>query len=1339
MHDEDSTPAPPYLRLGRAIADARSLAGFSRQGDLAKSLDVRQQSVSRWEAGTHRPALTQIEPLAEALKLRASDLRRLAGYETSLTASVVKNLPLDALDPEAFEQILAVLLDRLRPEWAVHRLGKTGHTQGGADVMATDPATGRRLGVQCKRMAQFGPAQVEAAVAAFPETMEEKVIALSRVASPQARAQIASHAGWDLWDQDDITRQFRTLPNHVQDQIVETYFPGQNLELLGRTRIGPWQDLETFFRPFSQPGALFTHEWALSGREDDLQDLMARMADPGTPLTVLAAAGGMGKSRLLLEAVRKWRDDDPVTGLWFLSTVSDLTRADLTALGPGPKVIIVDDAHDRDTLGALFEFAGHAPNQTRLVLATRPYARNRLIREASVYGLHPATIVLEPLKRDALLALARAMLRDQNKPEEWAPQVVAIAGHSPLIVAMAVRILSREEMEPERVRSDQGLRDYVLGRFTQVVTGRLGPSDDAATNIKILEVLALVQPFHPEDPRLLTLIEAVQGIPRADAERALARLIEGGVALRRGPQHRLMPDVLGDYLIDESCIFDDHLSQFADQVLAAAAGSPNLLRNIVLNLGRLDWRRTEGETNNSRLLDQVWRSFETIANDYDDRLDAVRAVSVYQPRQALDLAGSLLRKGVALDVVPEILRNIAYTAEYLDDAVALLWDMGRQDERQTGPNPSHPMRVLTEMSKFEDGKPFEINEALLAFALRQADRDDVWAGLYTPLDLLTPFLATEGVHDEATSRGITMTGYQLRYDLLQPYRVRVLDKLFELMGRPDPIASRKAALAVQNALQSPYGLMNSAPSGTALALYAAEFNRTLNRLEAHLKAGAPALIAIGIAASVRWHADYGDATKAAAQAVLGALPDTLEFRVMAAMADGWGNLFLDRSIDEDWPDNVQAWMDATTEELAAAFPDAPARLAYIAEHMEQLAAAQVSLDSAHIFISTVTAADLTFSRAMIAYAESRPDLRLSAYVSSALATLRKAAPMEAQAVIARWLDGDQDMLRRTTPGVLWGNFADLLPEELASLKRMLTDADHVVVLNALQTLRVSRPPEAVLLELSLTAPLGDPHVLEQVAVVFGGRREGMVERLTEPQVDLLLAAMEPLSRLEGHWINETLAALSRLHARKTAAFFRARVLRSMDAPFEFRAANWGAWRRTRLQFDQAPESAEILAETWDWLRQNWDRGFDFQYGATHLFEAMFLSDESGLIAFFQPQLAMAKRPDLELIGALLAEVHYQFILRESVFVIRFLSRCASLDADLVEAASQKLYGAATSGMYSGTPGVPMPRDIDTLARATQILAGLSRMSPAWTLYDWIRDHAQKNIERSRREGEMMDD
>lgn len=1337
MNPSVDSPAP-FSLLGRAIAEGRGRAGFARQKDLATALEVRQQSVSRWEAGTHRPSLNQIGPLAKALGLPPGDLLRMADYEAPSAMALTRPLPLDALDPESFEQYVAVHLDRLKPRWNVHRLGKSGHTQGGADVVATDPQTGRRLGVQCKRMRQFGPAQVEAAVRAFPEPMEEKVLALSRIASPQARAEMARHKGWLLWDQDDLTRQFRAFAPHVQDQIVETFFGGRNLELLGRSRVGPWQDAETFFRPFSQPGALFTHEWALFGRDDSLAELEARLGDASATLTFLVAPGGMGKSRLLLEAVRKWRDEDPVSGLWFLSTVSDVTRADLAALGPGPKVIVVDDAHDRDTLGAVFEYVAQDSNQARLVLATRPYALSRLVREASVFGLEGRQVELETLNHDDLRELAKIMLAAQDKPDDWAEPVVGLAGGSPLIVAMAVRILSREEMAPERIRAEQGLRDHVLGRFARVVSGRLGPSDDAGVTQKILEILALVQPFHPEDSRLLALIETVHGISQAETERVLTRLVEGGVVLRRGPQHRLMPDVLGDYLIDESCLANGRLSRFAQDVLAATAETPTLLRNIVLNLGRLDWRHNDGATSDSRLLDAVWRSFEDIVTDYDGRLDAVRAVAVYQPRQALEFVSHMIRRGVALNLAPEILRDIAYTADFLDEALTLLWDMARRDDRKTGPHPGHPMRVLHQMAAIEDGKPIELIDALFNFALRQAEREDVWDGAQTPIGLLQPFLATEGVRDHATARTITMEPYQLLYDFLQPYRAQVIDTLFRLMQGPNPVAARLAALAMGDALRGPFGLMGSTPSDASVRQFEAEFVETLGRLESLLRSGVREVVAIGLAGAAAWHADHGGATKAAAQRVLDALPSDADFRISASLIDGWGNIFLDRASD-DWADQVEIWMAETAAELARAYPVVTDRLAYLEARLAALHETGVSLDSAHVFFQAATHADPDLARALIEAAEACPGGRTDAFVGAALFAVRRADPVEARGIIDRWLDGDRAELRRATPGVIWGEHASFAAEDVDQLRRMLQDRDPIVVIGALRSLRVSRPPDAVVLNLALTTPLDDPQVLEQVATVLGGRDDRLVRQLSEAQVDALLQALEPLERLEGHWINQLISQLSGLYPRRTAAFFRARVLRSVETPFAFRPANWGAWRRSPLQFDTSAEASQILAETWEWLRQNWDRGFEFRYGAAHMFEAMFLQDAGAVVRFFEPQLATAQRADLEMISALLRDVDYSFILDETDFITRYVEQCASFDADLVETVGQRLYGAATSGMYRSVPGEPSSRDTTTLERVKAIQGRLSRVSAAWTLYQGVREHAERNIERARHEGEMMDD
>ncbi|MFN3688942.1 hypothetical protein [Salinarimonas sp.] len=51
----------------------------------------------------------------------------------------------------------------------------------------------------------------------------------------------------------------------------------------------------------------------------------------------------------------------------------------------------------------------------------------------------------------------------------------------------------------------------------------------------------------------------------------------------------------------------------------------------------------------------------------------------------------------------------------------------------------------------------------------------------------------------------------------------------------------------------------------------------------------------------------------------------------------------------------------------------------------------------------------------------------------------------------------------------------------------------------------------------------------------------------------------------------------------------------------------------------------------------------------------------------------------------------------------------------------------------------MPRDVETRDAARNVLADLSRLSPAYGLYSEVLRHAEKNIARSLEEGAAMDD
>ena len=59
--------------LGQKIADARRRRGLT-QGDLAETVGVTAQAVSKWERGNSCPDIAILDEVAEALGISVSDL-----------------------------------------------------------------------------------------------------------------------------------------------------------------------------------------------------------------------------------------------------------------------------------------------------------------------------------------------------------------------------------------------------------------------------------------------------------------------------------------------------------------------------------------------------------------------------------------------------------------------------------------------------------------------------------------------------------------------------------------------------------------------------------------------------------------------------------------------------------------------------------------------------------------------------------------------------------------------------------------------------------------------------------------------------------------------------------------------------------------------------------------------------------------------------------------------------------------------------------------------------------------------------------------------------------------
>jgi len=1306
---------------------------------LANVLDVKQQTVSRWEAGTHRPSEKQLPVLAGALKLNVGDLRLLLGDDRPAGQSFTRPLPLEALAPDTFEQFVADLVQAEHPAAQVRRAGKTGHKQDGLDVQAIFE-NGDATDIQCKRLDTFGEAKVKAAVNAYKGSAKRQAIALSRVASPAADA-AARAAGWEMWDQDDLSRRLRRLSPEKQDRLVDTYFRGQRRELLGRDEPGPWRTTEEFFRPFTGK-PVFNHDLPLIGREDELAEIVGSMRSHTPRVTIVVAPGGMGKSRILKSALDEIQGQEPASTIRFLSGSAEATRSDLESLGAGSKILVMDDAHDRTSLASIFEYAADDSRQVRVVIATRPYALQRIKGEAARFGTgSPSMTRLDPLSMERLTAITARALEDADAPKEWASGIVRASGRSPLIATMAARVVATRGIAPELAKNDDELRNTVMDRFTDVLSANLASPESRERVLRLLEMVALVQPFDPQSRQFIELAQTL-GLSHDDVSRAVKRLAEGGVLLERGAEWRLMPDVLGDYIIENSCIdASGKLSAFALQVLDALSQS-DLLKNVLLNLGRMDWRVNDGDTATSALLSQVWRRFDDIDSTYDHRLEAIKSIAIYQPKQTIDFILGAIHRGHLFPAFAEMLQSVFYSGQYTDDTLELLWELGRNDRRETGPNPGHPIRVLAEIAGYGPENPVSVSKKVLDFAFVLAEEPKNWEGCYTPLELMKPALAVEGHTTRSTGRAIQMTPFYVNYDAVSELRKRVIDFVLQRLVDPSPTIAAAGGDFLQNLLQSARGLFNSQPDGDLLKQLNEEFADTLTRLKDVVSGGVRAEVFVAILRAVDWLAEYGaESLKSLARQITDRTPDDVDFQLRLALLDGHGQLILRGGNIDTWEEDLRARLDAMVQTFRQQNASGQDRLSALSQALDGLAQAGESLSSANVAVSALVKSDHGLARAIVEHALSEPEAIVGRFAGQALWELFDTDREEAGRAAWRFLASPSSNLHLAAAAAFHRTGESLSTDDNDLFRALLANGNPNVVATALRSVWIDRElPEKERLRLLLAASLGDnARVADDFCMALVAPRREQRSFSVKAAADIL-AKLEPIPKLEGHWVDVLLAKLSEEHPDATLDFFMRRVeTAAAEESFRIRAVNYGPYSHEKLKFSGGPDAQKVFQRLWVWMKAGSAKGVYFQEMAGHLFEAMLGRHEPSIIGLLQPLVPTAGPEEIETITRLIRHAHHRFVLRNAPFVISLLERSREVGAEILKDVTDTVAVFAVSGGRSGVPGEPMPRDLKDEQESADVLRKLSRMSPAYRLYELINKSAKQAIEKSRREGRRLDE
>lgn len=1262
-------------------------------------------------------------------------------------------LPLDAEEWEwkRFERFCVAFVKALPDVRHAYLYGGPGEDQAGIDVVA-ELEDGRTRVYQCRKRKAFGPKAVEKTIAEAEFEADEYVIAVTRNVSRQVRDVVRKQPDWQLLDREDVCQALRAdIDRDRARNIVEDAFDvAWRRAFLGPSGPLVFVEPDQYFAPFYEENALFRHTWQLVGRGDVLNTLIDGASASEVRAVVLPGRGGIGKTRVLGALSERLAD----RRVLFVSDSAVLTPEDVESLPFAESVVVVDDAHRRDDLPALFAEVIRRPEPVTVVLATRPQRIDELQGDLVRSGFSPERIrVLDPLG-DLGEADVEALAREALGPEhaERSEALAHATSDCPLVTVVGGQLLAQRAVASELLERQPDFRAAVLDRWRDEIVGRLSDRVDPETAAVVLRQVAALAPVSVEDePTLAAMASEVQvRVPQLRS--VMGELEVAGLLLGRGRLRRIVPDVLADHILHRACLdATGHPTGYADELVQRYASVS--LTSLLRNLAELDWRI--GETaGSSTLLEEVWGDLQQVFVDADAAgrvriLELVRPAAIFQPSRVIDLVERALAEpatpaevpvpfgfDVSDDdvrrVLPDLLRAAGLHPQHAKRVLALLWEMGRDRAGQLHSDPSHPIRVTHELGGYEQTQIH--NEALIDLVERLIESPDALdAHHWSPLSLLEPLLQREGTRLRAAGFGFQVGSYQVLAEPTAAVRARALDVL-ESQAREGSARNRRlAAGLLGEGLTQPRGIDGQRPSREHFDQWLPQQLDLLRRLEPLLHEADP-LVRMQLRREVGWYARHGvwpDA-KELAQAVVSAAAG-LDERVLEAIAYPW-----DHSLDFD---DIQAHVRDVAGELADLLDDDEA----LAERLDGAIVSLTAAGEANVEPHSLLAflADRSPARAtgLVRWMLANPDRPLAGGLHTLLTGLRRATPGESTAalqVLGRGDVAERRQLAAFLAGGAW--FEDATSQELDVLRLLLRDEDIMVRANALlAVLRFGTVDRPQAIELALAADLGT-HA--QLADYFSQTLRDEHAELSEEQGTLALEKLAPIDALD--WsAGQLLVRLGEDAPARVVEFLVERAQRGREPDFEpvahdgiqgdlLSGADDDEYLRLLRRVRQAAHDTDDALVRHHLGSVFWQLDRDVDACLLVLHEWLSTGDDDQVAAAAS---LLWQMPFGRLRGSEKREDAWVALLRRPWFVVDLIQRAEEHGGRVQDRVDEVLRAVLTAGTYGRSMGGIDPRWKRTHDETSALARMLPQGAPAQQFFASLEVYAKRQLDEDELEDE----
>jgi transcriptional regulator with XRE-family HTH domain len=1336
-----------YPVLGALIRNARTAVGLD-QLELARRMSVGQQAVSGWERGVSRPRQSQVPLLSQALLLEQEEIELAGEYQpnvNNLTQSLLPYLPFDNLSDEAFEAFCRDLFARTYPGRTVSRNGSTGQKQYGVDGFID--GEGERIGVQCKRRQTFGPEDIRAAITEATEEarITSGIIALSRpTASAGTRREIGLHPTWTLLDGEDLSSLLRRLELSDKLSLVDTYFPHLREPFLGIRDPSPWLAPEEYDAALA--GRLgVDRNFKLVGRDDELARLIEIAAAPNDRM-LLVGRGGIGKSRLL----RAFAASDLGRQVVFVSRGA-ISPSDFDSLPTGAPIVVVDDALDAELdLRSLELGIRRVRPEATLLMSTRPTTLGQLhdALDLTPALAQPVTVTIGDLTMDAAEELAQAALG--TVASKFRVEQLARAGYDcPFLIVLAAHLVREGQLKDADLASQTTLRSEILTQFADTVMR----GSNSTARSTLLEVLAATQPVRLDEAEFLETLTGVSGLSEDSILDVVDELEDLGLAIRRGTTVRVVPDLLGDAILERALVSRSGIvKQFARKLAERAGGQA--LAHALRNVSIIDWHRRTNLP--SDLADVLWAALTDHAerSPNSERIELTKrasAVAAVSPRRAIAFVDrlfaapapdepdpwggvfgpprSITHQSLTYAAAP-LIASAGHELEQLPHSMRLLFEIGKGDTRRENSTPEHATRLLRELGQFHPNRPLEFNEAYVREVGEMLEEATSVDDKCTLLSLLRPAVADEVMVTE--SNGYSMSFIRTGIDLKNVADVR---------AAAIRIATDALSLGGVIALAAVDVLNDVLQSGDHTADVTPEFSQVVHTLQGLLTDSAQeSAVRLAAHRALGWHATYGSGQRRSmarhARAMMFIDDDLLIARSMRS-----GSFMPDEDEDDDEALEPSGKNEnAAVERYHRAMQHAQQTIAdlvdrWLTQYNDDEVLARLREIIGHEFreFSGSRSPDLLLrslfsgrsSLSLRALKTRRPANTVDDEISRvAFAISLHAGSADAETAALAAMQEGETAANAVAAAAMSGH--SVLNDCQVRVVRALMLLGYPGVHNTLLTMArwLNAVDESLVMDMVQSAPIEhDTNVADAAAgLLVGGQ---MLPWSSVPTADreAILSRFVETPQLQPYNIGELLTAHLKIDAAAALSFLHTRI-DTGDHRKEYdplpHVASMG------LDFRSVPDLPAIIQNQVEWMlagTESWRR----QFIGIQLLELMLGDFGNDAQALVLGLIRSRDEPRVKLANRILDQGPRNLVIREPAFVANVVETAQLLPDGLAQRVYAGLHGSAEYGMHSRSVGADDPSEIALRDGARSIADRLPGGSALRRFYEDVAKYASARL------------